>query len=300
VKAAWLVACVGGCVAGSAAETQGPPVFRAEIGVVVLQATAHNRRGETVTGLPRQAFTVYENGRRQAITIFRPDEAPISLGLLLDNSRSMRGRREAAEAAALAALRALRRDDEAFVMNFADKARVDVPMTADLDALTAGVARRDSIGGTALRDALAQAADYLGGHARRSRRVLLVISDGNDNASLAGAEEVKRKAADLDVSVFAIGVASRDDPKAAGRGRDALEELTESTGGATRQAWDGVEAEAGGREAARQMRHFYTIGYAPLDQALDGTYRKLRVVAKGQEQVWVKTRAGYRAAAAVR
>jgi Ca-activated chloride channel homolog len=290
---AWLLAA---CAAGSATAAQRPPVFRAEIGVVVLQATVHNRRGETMPGLPREAFTVYENGRRQAITIFRQGDAPLSLGLLLDNSRSMRGKREAAEAAALAVVRASRREDETFVMNFADKARVDVPLTADPDALTAGVVRRDSIGGTALRDAIAQAVEHLAAHATRTRRVLLVISDGNDNASLLDAEAVKRAALDRDVALFAIGIASREESDAARRGRDALEELTESTGGTTLQAWNGVEADALGREAALRMRHFYTIGYAPLDQALDGTYRKLRLVAKGQEPVRVRTRAGYRAA----
>ena len=295
---AWLLAA---CAAGSVAAPQGPPVFRAEIGVVVLQATVHNRRGETVTGLPRQAFTVYENGDRQAITIFRHGDAPVSLGILLDNSRSMRGTREVAEAAALAALRGSRPGDEAFVMNFADKARVDVSLTADMGALAAGLVRRDSIGGTALRDAVAGAADYLVAHAARPRKVLLVVSDGNDNASVVRTDALKRTAADHDIAVFAIAIASRDYPEAALKGRDALEELTESTGGTTHQAWDGVEADANGRAAALEMRHFYTIGYAPLDQALDGTYRKLRVLAKGQEPVRVKTRAGYRATpAAVR
>jgi VWFA-related protein len=283
------------CAAGASAVPERPPVFSAEIGVVVLQATVHNRRGEVVAGLPRQAFTVYENGDRQDITIFRHGDVPVSLGILLDNSRSMRGRRETAESAALAALRASRPQDEAFVMNFADKAQVDVPLTSDLAALAAGIARRDSIGGTALRDAVAQAADYLVENAARSRRVLLVVSDGNDNASLTAADAVRRTAVDHDIAVYAIGIASPDQRDAARRGRDALEELTESTGGVTRQAWSGIEADAHGREAALQMRHFYTIGYAPLDQALDGTYRKLRVVAKGQEPLRVKARAGYRA-----
>ena len=205
----------------------------------------------------------------------------------------MRGRREAAEAAAPAALRGSRPGDEAFVMNFADKAR-DVP-TRRTSMRSRGVPRRDSIGGTALLDAVARAADYLAEHAARPRKVLLVVSDGNDNASVTRVDALKRTAAEHDIAVFAIAVASRDDADAARHGRDALEELTESTGGTTREARDGAEADAHGREAALEMRHFYTIGYAPLDQALDGTYRKLRVVAKGQEPVRVKTRAGYRA-----
>lgn len=287
---------VAPCLAASVALAQAPPpVFRAEIGLVVLQATVRNGRGEPAVDLDREAFTVFENGRRQAIAIFRHGDVPISLGILLDKSKSMRGKRELAESAALAALRESRPQDEAFVMNFADKARVDVAFTSDVAALCAGVPRRDATGGTALRDAIAEAADYLTGHASRPRRVLLVVSDGHDNASITPLGRLKRKAADLEIAVFAIGIASQGDAEEARRGRDALEEVTEFTGGATHAASSVVEADLRGRETARQMRHLYTIGYAPLDQALDGTFRKLRVVAKGRERLSVRTRAGYRA-----
>jgi VWFA-related protein len=288
---ALLVTLLGG--PGLPAQT--PPVFRAEIGVVVVQATVRNGRGQPVTDLDRGAFTVYENGARQAITVFRHGEVPISLGILLDNSRSMRGKREAAESAALATIDASRPQDEMFIMNFADRARVDVPLTDDLAALAAGVSRRDSIGGTALRDAIAQAQGYLAERASRPRKVLLVITDGNDNASVVPQERVKQQAAQADIAVFAIGIASPDDPDATRRGRDALDDLTESSGGVAHHLTAAEGADARGRETARQMRQFYTIGYAPIAQALDGTYRALRVVAKGRERLRVKTRAGYRA-----
>lgn len=207
----------------------------------------------------------------------------------------MRGKREAAEAAARAALRASRPQDETFVMNFADKARIDVPLTSDVAALAAGVGRRDSIGGTALRDAIAQAQDYLVANAARPRKALLVITDGHDNASAISRERLKELTAEHEVAVFAIGIARPDDPEGARRGRDALEEVAESSGGLVHQVSTGAEAEGRGLQAAEQMRHFYTIGYAPTEQAVDGTYRKLRVVVKGQERLRVQTRAGYRA-----
>ena len=180
-------------------------------------------------------------------------------------------------------------------MNFADKARVDVPITTDLDALAAGVPRRDSIGGTALLDAVARAADYLAEHAARPRKVLLVVSDGNDNASVTRVDALKRTAAEHDIAVFAIAVASRDDADAARHGRDALEKLTESTGGTTREARDGAERRCARPRSRARDASLLHDRIRPARSGLDGTYRKLRVVAKGQEPVRVKTRAGYRA-----
>ena len=118
------------------------------------RATVTNSRGELVTNLDQRAFTVEENGKRQPITLFRRDDVPISVGLLIDNSGSMRSLRAKVEAAALAFARASNPDDEIFVVNFADTVHLDVPMTADLRVLEAGIGRVDSIGGTALRDAV--------------------------------------------------------------------------------------------------------------------------------------------------
>ena len=275
-----------------------PPTFRAEIGLVVIHATVRNERGEAVTGLDRGSFTVYENGARQTITSFRDGEVPVSLGLLLDDSRSMRDTRPAVEAAARAALRATRPQDETFVMNFADKFEVGVPLTEDLDALGAGVRRPEAIGGTALRDAIKTGADYLAAQARRGRKVLVVVTDGNDNASVASADDVQEEALDKGVEVYAVGIVDRDDPEKAQRGRQALDRLTTSTGGLARYAAEPDQADAAALALAHQIRQAYTIAYAPLIQALDGTYRKLRVVAKGPGRLSVRTRRGYRAAPA--
>ena len=133
------------------------PAFRAETRLVVIHATVRNPRGELVTNLAREAFTVTENGKRQPITLFRRDDIPVSLGLLIDNSGSMRTLRSKVEAAALALARASNPQDEIFVLNFNDKARIDVPFTSDVRVLEAGIARVDSIGGTAAWDAIDQA-----------------------------------------------------------------------------------------------------------------------------------------------
>src|SRR5260221_3072222 len=130
------------------------PAFRAETRLVVIHATVRNPRGELVTNLERRAFTVYENGKRQPITLFRRDDIPVSLGLLIDNSGSMRLLRSKIETAAVALARASNPQDEIFVLNFNDKARIDVPFTSDVGVLEAGIGRVDSIGGTAKWDAV--------------------------------------------------------------------------------------------------------------------------------------------------
>ncbi len=178
------------CLAVSLAAPQSP-AFHAEARLVVLQVTVTNGHGERVTNLDRGSFAVFEDGRPQPITLFRSDDVPTSLGLIIDNSGSMRALRPRVEAAALAFVRASHPLDEVFVLNFADTPRIDVPFTHDVRVLEAGVIRVDAIGGTAMRDALVVAERYLRDHATHERRALLVITDGNDNASTVSTSECR-------------------------------------------------------------------------------------------------------------
>ena len=272
-----------------------PPVFRTETRLVLLHATVKNQRGELVTGLAREAFTVSENGRPQAISVFRQHDVPVSVGILIDNSKSMRGKRARVEAAALAFVLASNPQDEVFVASFADKAQVDVPFTSDETVLAAGLKRLDSIGGSAVRDAVLVGEEYLEAHATRDRKVLLLITDGLDNASVAPPERVRKRAEGSDIVVYAVGLLDADDASRADRARDAMDELTEPTGGLAYYPASVEHTNEAVLEIARQIRHQYTIGYTPLAQGLDGSYRKLKVVAKGTGRLTVRTRAGYRA-----
>jgi len=282
-----------------AVEAQQPPVaFRVETRLVVLHATVRTRRGVDVTDLDQRAFTVYENGRRQPIALFRRDDIPVSIGLLIDNSGSMRALRPRVEAAALAFVRASNPLDEAFVLDFADTPRVDVPLTGDIRKLEAGIARVDSIGGTALVDAVGAAHAYLREHAAHDRRVLLVVTDGRDNASTAKLRDVQRTAEETDTAVYAVGLFRDPESADAKAGRRELDALTRHTGGIAYYPAAPDALDAAVAELARQIRQQYTIAYAPTNQALDGTYRRIRVEARGAEPLVVRTRAGYVAASA--
>jgi VWFA-related protein len=277
-------------------KAQAPAVFRAETRLVVLHATVTNSRGELMTNLDRGAFSVFENGKRQPITLFRRDDIPVSLGLLIDNSGSMRVLRAKVEAAALAFARASNPQDEMFVLNFADTVRLDVPMTSDPRALEAGIRRVDSIGGTAIRDGVEMGEGYLRDHARQDRRVLLIITDGIDNASMATVNQIRAQAERTETVIDAIGLFHEQDTARAGAGRRELNELTERTGGIAYFPTSVEQIESVAVDLAHQIRSQYTIAYSPLNQKLDGSYRTIRLTVSGPETYKVQTRPGYRAA----
>jgi Ca-activated chloride channel homolog len=274
-----------------------PPSFRSDTHLVVVHATVRNGRGEIVTDLGRDAFSVYENGKRQPIAIFRSDDIPVSLGLLIDNSGSMRSLRRKVEAAALALARASNPDDEIFVVNFNDKARIDVPFTSDAGVIESGIRRADAIGGTAMRDAIELAQHYLSERGTRDRKVLLVVTDGIDNASVATRELVEQQADRRDTVIFAMGLFG--DEQRSKRGRSELDGLADRTGGLASYPATIDDIESAAIEIAHQIRTQYTIAYAPSNQALDGSYRSIRVTASGPGRLSVRTRAGYVAAPAL-
>ena len=294
-RAASLAALLIVQLAAGPVDAQERGVFRAEASLVVLHAIVKNARGELVTDLSEDAFSVYENGRRQKIALFRRDDIPVSLGLLIDNSGSMRALRARVEAAALACVRASNPLDEVFVLNFADRPQLDVPFTSDVHELAAGIARVGSIGGTAMRDAIEIGSQYLTEHARHDRRVLLIITDGKDNASTASVDRIRKLAAEREIIIYAIRLLTDEDPAVARRARHELDQLTGTTGGAAYypSSLEGLDEIA--LDIARQIRNQYTIAYTPLDQRLDGSYRELRVVVRGPGPFFVRTRAGYRA-----
>ena len=278
------------CLAPSSAAQQ-PPTFHAEARLVVLHVTVTNPRGELITNLDRESFAVSENGRPQSIALFRRDDAPISLGLIIDNSGSMRSLRPGVEAAALAFVRASNPLDEVFVLNFADTPHVDVPFTNDAHVLEEGIARLDAIGGTAMRDAILTAERYLGEHAARDRRALFVITDGHDNASTASLSECRKTVERNGTAIYAVRLVH--DMSSAGRHDDELDRLAEITGGVAEHIAATSDIDQVALKMARRIRNEYTIAYTPANQALDGSYRAVRVRVTGPGGLTARTRPGY-------
>jgi VWFA-related protein len=195
--------------------------------------------------------------------------------------------------AALNFVRASRPDDEVFIVNFNDEYYLDQDYTADLGKLKEGMEKIDSRGGTALYDAVVASADHLKKGAKLDKRILLVVTDGEDNASRESLEQAIRRLEQEDgPTVYTIGILGEERQK---RARRALQTLADRTGGVSYFPRDLGEVDSITREVARDIRNQYTIGYKPATQKAEGGYRTVRVEARapGHGKLFVRTRTGY-------
>jgi Ca-activated chloride channel family protein len=278
---------------GAKPESQADPVFSTDTRLVVLHATVFDKTGKFVTNLPQNAFQVFEDGKLQPIKTFKREDIPVSMGIIVDNSGSMRDKRSKVEAAALALVQESNREDEVFIVNFNDEAYLDTDFTSDIKQMQQGLTKIDSRGGTAMRDAIRMSIDHVKEKGKKDKRVLLVVTDGNDNASQVTLESTVRTAQDAETIIFAIGLLSDEERREASKAKRALMTLTEATGGQAFFPKDATEVEKIAHQVARDLRNQYTIAYSPTNNALDGTYRQIKVLATGPNKPVVRTRSGY-------
>ena len=272
-------------------------VFRADTLLVVCHATVVDRSGHLVTDLKQSAFTVYENEIQQTVKVFKREDVPVSLGLIIDNSGSMREKRAKVAAAALALVKASNRDDEVFVVNFNDEAFLDLPhgkdFTNDTSEMEEALSRIDARGGTAMRDAIRMSIDHLKEKAHRDKKVLVVVTDGNDNSSVINLENLVKASQQSDVLIYAVGLLSEEERREANRAKRALEDLATATGGESYFPRELAEVDQIAQRVARDIRSQYTIEYTPSDQAMDSSYRKIRIAVNAPGHPTVRTRSGY-------
>jgi VWFA-related protein len=266
---------------------------------VILNATVVDDHDHLVTGLKKDDFHITEDGTPQTITSLQEQDIPVSIGLLVDNSGSMRTKRQAVNQAAVDMVRASNPSDETFVVNFADEAYIDQDFTSDLARLRDGLSHIDSKGGTALYDAVIASADYMAKNAKKAKEVLLIITDGEDNASGTNLEETVRRIQDLQGPVvYSIGLLF-DEGGGGGResrrAKRALQLLSDETGGLAFFPKNLGQVDEIAAEVARDIRNQYTIGYHSTKPASQGGYRAVHVDAKanGYRRLMVRTRTGY-------
>ena len=284
-------------LSNSAAAEDSGAVFHADTRVVDLHATVLDKNGHLVTTLPREAFTVFENGVQQQIRTFKREDVPVSMGLIIDNSGSMRDKRAKVEAAALTLVKDSNPEDEVFVVNFNEEAFNDLPhgkdFTNDIAEMEEALTRIDSRGGTAMRDAISKSIDHLKEKAHKDKKVLVVVTDGNDNSSLVTLENLVKASQQSGVLIYSVGLLSEEERSEAKRAERALNALATATGGETFFPKDVSEVERIAHQVARDIRNQYSIVYTPANQSMDGTFRQIRVVAKGPGSPTVRTRSGY-------
>ncbi len=267
-----------------------------EVDEVLLACAVVDEKGRQVDDLSRGDFRVWEDGIPQATTSFVHQDQPVSLGIIVDNSGSMRDKRSAVNAAALNLLRASNPQDSVFVVNFSDRAFLDQGFTSNIDALSRSLARFDSKGTTALYDAVAASADELSSHGKLPKQVLLVISDGADNASRLDLEQAIHRVQNLGGPVvYTIGLSFGSNGEEAVRAKTALERISQETGGIAYFPHSIDELNSIAAEVARDIRDQYTIGYRSTKSASLGGYRVVHVEASAPKhgKLVVRTRRGY-------
>jgi Ca-activated chloride channel homolog len=295
-----------------AISTPGPPPppgqqaqsghrIKSDVDLVVLHVTVSDDRGQFVPDLQEGNFRVFEQNIEQKISFFSRQDIPVTMGLVIDNSGSMREKREQVNTAAMTFVRTSNPQDEAFVVNFNDEYYLDTEgdFTSDQRDLNDALGRIDTRGSTALYDAVIGSLTHIKkGH--KDKRVLLLVTDGDDDASQKTFEDTIKAAEQSSATIYTIGVFSQDDREHEKRmvrhSKKVLEELAEATGGEAYFPENLSQVTPICEQVAREIRNQYTIGYYPTNTARDGTFRtvQLKVIPpNGRGKLSVRTRTGY-------
>jgi Ca-activated chloride channel homolog len=272
----------------------GTFVFKKEVEEVVLHATVIDNKQHIVTNLDKQNFTVYEDGHPQTITSFRHEDIPVAMCIVIDNSGSMREKREKVNDAALNLVRASNPNDEVCIVNFNDEYYLDQDFTSNINKLKQGLEKIEARGGTALYDAVVASATHLKQDAKLEKKIIIVVTDGDDNESSETLEQaVRRLQAENGPTVYAIGILEKDEHVR--HARRALQVMCERTGGIAFLPTTLDDVDAISRSIAHDIRSQYTIGYKPSTPQSQGGYREVKVDARAPNygKLTVRTRSGY-------
>jgi Ca-activated chloride channel homolog len=268
-------------------------VFKKEVEEVVLHATVVNDENHLITDLARDNFKVYEDHKLQEVTSFRKESVPVALGILIDNSGSMLPKRAKVNEAALQLVDASQQEDRVFVVNFGEDAFLDQDYTQDVGKLRAALQRVETRGSTALYDAIIAATDHLIQTSPLQKKILLVVTDGRDNASQATFQEVLRKLQSKNGPVLYTIALEQNEPRDDAN-RQSLRTLCEQTGGTAFFPSSLDEVQSIAHAIARDIRSQYVIGYRSSNPHTPGTYHSIQVQAiEGSTQLRAATRAGY-------
>lgn len=284
--------------AGVITKENGHFTLRTDAYEVRLNVSVTDASGRPVDGLTQSAFRIYEDGVLQQIVGFAHEDTPVSLGILIDSSGSMYDKRAAVDAASLNLVKLSNPKDEAFLVDFSTEPYLDQEFTSSIAKLQQGLSYIKSSGGTALYDAVIASADYLAKNAKRQKQVLLIITDGSDNASTATLDATIRRVQDLDgPSVYCIGLLFGDDVSRseAKHAREVLNDLADQTGGRAYFPKSLKDVDAIAQDVAEDIRTQYTIEYRSSKPTSEGGYRVIHVEAKGPglKELKVRTKAGY-------
>lgn len=267
------------------------------VDLVVLHTTVLDDRQRFADGLKSENFRVFEDKVEQKLSVFKREDVPVSMGLVIDNSGSMRDKRPRVNEAAITLVQASNPSDEAFVVNFNDDFYLDLDkdFTNSIPELKEALERIDSRGSTALYDAIIGSLDHLK-KASKDKHVLLVVTDGEDNTSHNSLEKTIREIQKTDTVIYAIGLLSQERKKEAKRAKKALEQIAAASGGVAYFPEDVEDVHHLCEQVAHDIRNQYILAYYPTNTRRDGTFRAVTVEVippRGRGKLVARTRNGY-------
>lgn len=309
-----VVACVAVALAGSSfaqdpipykppqppppqgAEQEGSKI-KVDVNLVVLHTTVLDDRGKFAEGLKEENFRVFEDKVEQKLAVFKREDIPVSMGLVIDNSGSMRDKRPRVNEAAVTLVQDSNPQDEAFVVNFNDDYYLDLDkdFTSSIPELKEALERIDSRGSTALYDAIIGSLDHLK-KAHRDKKVLLIVTDGEDNTSRNTLEKTVKEIQKTNTVIYTIGLLSDEKGRAKNRAKKALEDIAKASGGLAFFPENVNDVHNICDQVAHDIRNQYTLAYYPTNAKRDGTYRSVSVEVippRGRGKLTARTRNGY-------
>jgi Ca-activated chloride channel family protein len=271
--------------------------IKVDVNLVVLHTTVLDDRQRFAEGLKQENFRVLEDKVEQKLAVFKREDVPVSMGLVIDNSGSMRDKRPRVNEAAITLVQASNPQDEAFVVNFNDDFYLDLDkdFTNSIPELKEALERIDSRGSTALYDALIGSLDHLK-KASKDKRVLLMVTDGEDNTSHNSLEKTIRELQRTDTVVYTIGLLGEENKKNAKRARKALEQIAQASGGLSFFPENVEDVHSICEQVAQDIRHQYTLAYYPTNTRRDGSFRAVQVEVippRGRGKLVARAKNGY-------
>jgi Ca-activated chloride channel family protein len=268
-----------------------------DVSLVVLHTTVLDDRGKFVEGLGQDNFRVTEDKVEQKLSVFKREDIPVSMGLVIDNSGSMRDKRPRVNEAALTLVQNSNPQDEAFVVNFNDDFYLDLDkdFSNSIPELKEALERIDARGSTALYDALIGSLDHLK-KGKKEKKVLLVVTDGEDNTSRSSLEKTIKEIQKTDTVIYTIGLLGQENKRSAKNAKKALSEIALASGGVAYFPENVEDVHSICEQVAHDIRHQYTLGYYPSNSARDGSFRSVHVDVippRGKGKLVARTRNGY-------
>jgi len=283
----------------STGNAQSGSHIKVDVNLVVLHTTVLDDRGKFVEGLGQDNFRVYEDKVEQKLSVFKREDIPVSMGLVIDNSGSMRDKRPRVNEAALTLVQNSNPQDEAFVVNFNDDFYLDLDkdFSSSIPELKEALERIDARGSTALYDALIGSMEHLK-KGKKDKRVLVAVTDGEDNTSRNSLEKAIRDIQKTDTVIYTVGLLSQESKRSAKNAKKALTEIALASGGLAYFPENVDDVHSICEQVAHDIRHQYTLGYYPTNVAKDGSFRTVRVdviAPHGKGKLVARTRNGYSA-----